>query len=195
VFDFTRRRRRRHVWATFGRSGERPVWQPKAGRSDAHGRAPFHIVGTDKAKLDIFARLGIREPGPGFCHFPAGRDESWFAGLTSERKERVRGKDGRTRIRWVADPSVRNEPLDCRVLAYAAILGLTGMVGRRLEPGTSRTARPAAASRDPDGGHVADPAPRDDPVSRREAALRDGRVVASDTHWGDDWGRGWDDGW
>ena len=191
VFDFTRRRRRHHVWATFGRPGERPVWQPKAGRSDAHGRAPFHIVGVDKAKLDIFARLGIKEAGPGYCHFPAGRDESWFAGLTSERKERVQGKDGRTRIRWVQDSSVRNEPLDCRVLAYAAILGLTHMVGRRLGPGAGQGTPPAP----PVGPHLEPREDRPDPGPGPVVPARGRDEFAHDDHWGDGWDRGRDDGW
>lgn len=188
VFAFTRARRKRHVWATFGRGGDRAIWTPKAGRSDKH-RAPYHVVGVDKAKQDVYARLGIGTPGPGYCHFPAGRDADYFAGLTCERKERVQGKDGHTRIRWVKGKDERNEPLDCRVLAYAAILGLTQMVGRRL----GRQAPPALAGRGaddgPDGRRIEHPA-RPDDAGVEVPAPRDEREFAPDDHWG-----GGSDGW
>jgi phage terminase large subunit GpA-like protein len=86
-------------------------------------RAPLYHVGVDAAKGALFSRLQLGEPGPGYCHFPreAGRgyDGEFFRGLVSEkRKTRVRA--GRKETTWVQSYS-RNEPLDCRVYATAAL--------------------------------------------------------------------------
>jgi phage terminase large subunit GpA-like protein len=69
------------------------------------------------------ARLRIEEPGAGFCHFPVGRGLDYYAGLTSERPLRKYHKGVARRV-WMKAASARNEPLDCRILAMAALEGL-----------------------------------------------------------------------
>ena len=80
----------------------------------------FVIVGTHRIKDIVVGRLGIDAPGPGYCHFPLGRGNEWFDQLTAERKV-VRYEKGRAKIDWVKDAEKRNEALDCRVYAFAAL--------------------------------------------------------------------------
>ena len=52
-------------------------------------------------------------------HFPEGRPESYYKGLTAEKLVTVRTK-GFPRLEWHKRHD-RNEPLDCRTYAYAAM--------------------------------------------------------------------------
>lgn len=78
------------------------------------------LIGVDEAKSIIYKRLSLPTPGPGYCHFPEDRDEEYFLQLTSE-KIVTRYKEGRPYRQWV-QTRPRNEALDCRVYAYAAML-------------------------------------------------------------------------
>lgn len=112
--------KRRRVYAVKGVAGPgRPVW-PKRASKGASGKARLYAVGVDGAKDQIFAHLKLATAGPGYCHFPAGRDERYFAGLASEVVETRYYKGFPTR-EYKRRPGVRNEPLDCRVYAYAAL--------------------------------------------------------------------------
>lgn len=91
---------------------------------------PF-IVGVDGLKAALYARLRLETDGPGTVHAPRDRDLDWFKGLTAERPIRKYRK-GVAMIEWLVDRGVRNEPLDCRVYATAALHGLYA-VGYRLE--------------------------------------------------------------
>ncbi|MDT9046481.1 MULTISPECIES: phage terminase large subunit family protein [Enterobacteriaceae] len=79
-------------------------------------------VGVDEAKLVVMRRLAQMKPGPGFCHFPVADDwnEEYFKQLTAERLvvHYVKGQPVR---KWVKNDRDRNERLDCRVYAYAAL--------------------------------------------------------------------------
>ncbi len=83
------------------------------------------ILGVDSGKSSIMSRLKIKEPGEGYCHFPAnedrGYDQIYFKGLISEKIVYVKQK-GRTVPVWkkVSENS-RNEPLDMRNYAFAAL--------------------------------------------------------------------------
>jgi phage terminase large subunit GpA-like protein len=81
------------------------------------------IVGVDAAKDVVLARLKVENPGPGCCHFPTGRDAEYFAQLTAERVHTRYVKGFPTRV-YVKDASTRNEALDLRVYAYAALKAL-----------------------------------------------------------------------
>jgi len=127
VYAFAKARLGRRVWAVKGqsaRNGERsPVW-PSTRPSTAN-RAKFRpiIVGTNAAKDSIRNRLGIEEPGPGYSHFPASRDLGWYVQLTSERLL-TKVASGRRYTVWDLPKGKANEALDCRVYAYAALMGL-----------------------------------------------------------------------
>ena len=114
----------------------------------AEARAPPANMGTDAAKEIIVARLSIDEPGPGYSHFPTDRDRDYFAMLTAERPVRrfVKGVAVRE---WVKAAHIRNEALDCRVYALAALHGLRSY-GLDLDREAGRQAavaeRPAVAA-------------------------------------------------
>ena len=69
--------------------------------------------------------FGIEDHGPGFCHFPEAPPytRAHFRGLTAEVR-REHKKQGRIVYTWELPLHRRNEPLDCRVMAYAALEGL-----------------------------------------------------------------------
>lgn len=82
--------------------------------------AKSEVVGVDDAKAIIYRRLMIEKPGPGYCHFPDDRDQEYFSQLTAE-KLILKFRKGQPYREWVKTRE-RNEALDCRVYAYAALL-------------------------------------------------------------------------
>ncbi|HYD29203.1 phage terminase large subunit family protein [Brevundimonas sp.] len=93
------------------------------GRTIKRGHA-YYPVGTWDAKREIYDRLGLapgadgRSVPRGYCHFPADYPEDYFRGLTAETLISDESKGGYDRRRW--KKTGRNEPLDCRVYAWAA---------------------------------------------------------------------------
>jgi len=107
---------------------ERPTAQ-KWKRSRAKTR-PLHVVHTDSAKdILLLSRLRVKEPGPGFMHWPMTMDPVFADHLTSEelRTVWVGQKMAKRQVRkWVLLPDRRNEWLDltCYCLAGLYELGL-----------------------------------------------------------------------
>ena len=123
VYKFCRERLRRRVYAIKGMAGPgRPVW-PKRSSKGMAGKAVLFLVGVDAAKDQVFAHLKLTTAGPGFCHFPDDRDERYFAGLASETVVTKYTKGFPVR-EYRKRAGVRNEPLDCRVYAYCALVSL-----------------------------------------------------------------------
>jgi len=79
----------------------------------------LYPVGSDTAKNRVYARLSIKTAGPGFCHFPDHYPEEYFKQLTAEKifKKFKKG----VAIREYRKIYARNEALDCRVYAMAAL--------------------------------------------------------------------------
>jgi phage terminase large subunit GpA-like protein len=77
-------------------------------------------VGVDGAKAVVMRRWARVEPGPGYCHIPHDREEEWFKQATAEKlvTRYVKGQPVRE---WHKPDKARNEALDCRVYAYAAL--------------------------------------------------------------------------
>lgn len=84
----------------------------------------IYILGVDSGKEDIISRLKITEIGPGYCHFPSNQDrgynQTYMRGITSEEKVTKFVKN-KLKIVWVKKAGIRNEPLDLRNYAYAAV--------------------------------------------------------------------------
>jgi phage terminase large subunit GpA-like protein len=138
VYRFARERAQRRIWAIKGRGGAGvPVWPSRPPRQRDKTFTPY-IVGVDAAKELVMARLKIAESGPGYAHFPVERDLDYFRMLTAERiiKTYRRGLLVRE---WRKDPGVRNEALDCRVYAHAALQGLVAL-GLRVADEAARIA-------------------------------------------------------
>jgi len=124
VYNFVRDKTRRRIWAIKGQAGEgKPVW-PKLASKNNKGRIALFNIGVDSAKDIIYGRLRVVKPGPGFCHFPADREGAWFEQITSEIviTRYVKGFPVRS---WVPKPNTRQEALDCRVYAFAALRSMS----------------------------------------------------------------------
>ncbi|WP_441228006.1 phage terminase large subunit family protein [Tardiphaga sp. 20_F10_N6_6] len=100
-------------------------------------------VGVDEAKLVVMRRLAQMKVGPGYCHFPLADDwnEEFFKQLTAERLV-VRYSKGQPVREWHKNDRDRNEALDCRVYAYAA-LKIMQPVFKRLALRLSQRVAPA----------------------------------------------------
>lgn len=83
-------------------------------------KVDLFLVGTDEAKQIVMRRLARDTVGPGYCHFPADRGDEWFKQITAEKlvTRYVKGQPVRE---WTKPDKARNEALDCRVYALAAL--------------------------------------------------------------------------
>lgn len=141
VYRYAKSRYARRIFATKGMAGQRPfVSKPSKANS---GNVPLFILGVDVGKDLVYARLKVPKAGPGYCHFPAHYDADYFAGITSE-KAITKYVQGRATRAWVKKAShVRNEPLDCRVMALAAFEIINpnmNRIGARYEQATQKQA-------------------------------------------------------
>jgi phage terminase large subunit GpA-like protein len=131
VYEYVRDKGNRSIWAIKGSSTPgMPPWPRKPTRVNKN-KIPLYIIGTDSLKDAFAARLRIETRGPGYCHFPIGRGLDYYAGLTSERPLR-KYHNGVARRVWMPVGGARNEPLDTRIYAMAALEGLKAS-GLRLE--------------------------------------------------------------
>ena len=93
-------------------------------------KSPLFMIGTQEAKNYIYSYLNRQEPGEGYCHFKAGmNDPVYFKQLAAER--RVKEGD-----HWVWKNKAndrRNEAIDLRVYAFAAVKELNPNWQRLLE--------------------------------------------------------------
>jgi phage terminase large subunit GpA-like protein len=148
VYRFARERLARQVYATKGYAGQ---GRPLVGKPSTSNQAriPLYPIGADTGKEMVYSRLALAEAGPGYCHFPIGRgyDDAYFKGLVSEKRVRKQ-RGGRIVIAW--EQRGRNEPLDIRVLATAAMEAMT--------PDFPGLAAAEEKARGPQGGGGAAPA-------------------------------------
>lgn len=123
VYKFCRAREHRRIFAVKGRGGEGIPFIGKPSRNNRENAALF-VLGVDQGKATIISRLKINFEGDGYCHFPmkkeTGYNEDFFEGITSESM-RIVTKKGVRKVTWVKRSGVRNEPLDCRNYATAAM--------------------------------------------------------------------------
>ena len=119
VYAYCKKRQLRRVFAIKGSSiaGKPIVSRPSVSN---RMRVKLFSIGTDTAKEMIYSRLKITEPSAGYCHFPADRDEQYFKQLTAEKLVTHYHKGFPVR-RWEKPKGRRNEALDCRVYALAAL--------------------------------------------------------------------------
>lgn len=123
VYKFCKTKEHRRIFAVKGQGGEGKPLVGKASRSNREGVALFNL-GVDTGKETLLSRLKIDFEGEGYCHFPIesdrGYDETYFKGLTSEKRV-IKYYRGRPKIEWVKRSGTRNEPLDLRNYATAAL--------------------------------------------------------------------------
>jgi phage terminase large subunit GpA-like protein len=166
VYRFCRENRGRRFFAVKGANTPGKSLIPK--KPTVQGKPPVNLwtIGTETAKDTFTAHLKLLEPGPGYCHFPSKEneqghavyDENYFKQLCSEKPiiKFVRGVGIRT---WQKiKPSLRNEALDVRVYAMAALAILSPDMKREAD----RQIRAAEAHNDPDP-EPKKPAPKSSP--------------------------------
>lgn len=90
-----------------------------------------HIKNLIDGRLKLGVQAGQRRAGPGVFHTPLGFEADYYAQMRSEQRVPVKDKKGNTLRIWVHTSNIRNEFLDCEVLAYAA--HLYTMQGRHAE--------------------------------------------------------------
>jgi phage terminase large subunit GpA-like protein len=126
VYDFTKRHRGKKFLAIKGlstRTKEAIATRPTV----IKGGALLYGIGTDLIKDALFGNLDVTEIGaPGYCHFPIGYDEEYFKQLKAEKRVKKIKKfdknDPHGYSQWMYKKiRSRNEALDCRVYAYAAL--------------------------------------------------------------------------
>lgn len=122
IYAYVKPRQRRNIWGIKGVAKEdgSPLW-PKHPTRNNRGRIDLYPLNVNAGKEIVYARLKRQEPGPGYCHFPEGRSDGYFSELTAETVTTKRRK-GRKIRKWDSHGR-RNEALDCRVYAYAALKG------------------------------------------------------------------------
>lgn len=119
VYAYCKKRQLRRIFAIKGSSiaGKVLVSRPSIAN---RMRVKLFSIGTDTAKEMIYSRLKITELGPGYCHFPINYDAEYFKQLTAEKIVTYYNKGFPTR-KWEKPAGKRNEALDCRVYALAAL--------------------------------------------------------------------------
>ncbi len=122
AYEWLRGKTGRRIFGVKGVSGwGRPiVAAPTRKRSGQSARkVDLFLVGVDEAKLTVMRRLAVQKPGPGYCHVPRDRGADWYSQLTAEKlvTRYVKGFP----VREWHQTRPRNEALDCRVYALAAL--------------------------------------------------------------------------
>lgn len=132
VYQQCRARTGRQVFAIKGSNqSDAPLTKPPSKvnivvRGKVVAKTWLYTIGVNAAKADLLkGALLVLEAGPKYCHFPknpeAGYDYNYFTGLLSEVEE-IKIENGRKRSVWKKLPGHdRNEPLDIRNYAYAAL--------------------------------------------------------------------------
>jgi phage terminase large subunit GpA-like protein len=132
VDAFTRPRLARRIWSFHGSP---TLGKPIVSKPTKRGRSTTLIfeIGTNEAKDVIYQRLELapqKDPATGndffphgYSHFPKETcyDEKYFKGLTIENAIMKKAPDGEFYKAFICPDGARNEPLDCRVYANAAL--------------------------------------------------------------------------
>ena len=110
----------------FGIKGSGEAGRPLVSRPSKNnkGGISLFVLGVNTGKDTIMSNLKVTEPGAKYMHYPndlkRGYDEVYFKGLTSEIKV-VTFSKGQAKIEWKTVGDKRNEPLDIRNYAQAAL--------------------------------------------------------------------------
>lgn len=129
VYAACRMRQDKRVFAIKGKGGDGiPFVSPPSKvpiRDNRKNTCWLYTIGVDAGKAAIMASLKVQEPGAKYYHFnrhpDAGYDINYFNGLLSEKLVLAKTKRG-DKWQWEKLPGHnRNEALDCRNYANAAL--------------------------------------------------------------------------
>lgn len=180
AYEYAKGKTGRRLFAVKGVGGwgRGIVEKPQRKQSGKNARkVDLFLVGTDEAKLVVMRRLAnVIEGSPGYCEFPIGRTDEhtdYFQQLTAEKMV-LRYVKGQPIREWTKPDRARNEALDCRVYALAAL--------KIIQPSFKRIAerlgvKPIQASPKPAPAND-NPAPRkvDPAVAAALAAIKSNRT-------------------
>lgn len=118
VYKFCKPRISQRVFAIKGVGGE---GKPMVGKPSTNNnlKCKLFMIGVDTIKEMVYSHLKIQEQGAGYCHFPNTYTDEYFLQLTAEKVVKKFHK-GFHRREWIKIRT-RNEALDCRVYAIAAL--------------------------------------------------------------------------
>lgn len=126
VYVYCREHQAENVLAIKGASQPRKPIVGKPTQQDVNWRGQtlkkgvkLWPLGVDTAKAEIYGRLRVATPGPGYVHLSKHLPEDEIDQITAERLV-TRYVKGRPRMEWTLPPGRRNEGLDCAVYALAA---------------------------------------------------------------------------
>ncbi|GHV18318.1 terminase [Clostridia bacterium] len=148
VYKFCKEREFRRIYAIRGQGGQK-AFISRASKTNRE-QAYLFTLGVDAGKTQIYDSLKVAKEGANYCHFPReaekGYDADYFVGLTAEMMV-IRYKNGRPTYVWrIKDYAhKRNEPLDCRNYALAA-LRISSIVLKR-EDATPLTYAPSGTKK------------------------------------------------
>lgn len=122
AYEQLRARRSRRIFAMKGVGGwDKPIVSAPSRKQSGKSKRKVDLynVGSDWGKLTVMRRLALERVGGGYCHFPSDREAEWYQQLTAEKMV-TRYVKGFAVREWhkIRD---RNEGLDCRVYALAAL--------------------------------------------------------------------------
>jgi len=146
VCRFAKARAGRKVWAikANGQPG-RPIWPKRASKTKS-----FHnvfVIGSIAATEQVYGDLKVKDAGAGYCHFPQTYDETWFDQVIADKpKTKVVG-NRRVRV-FETPPGRRNEALDCRKYALAALISLNVLLPAPRPRPVPAAERPAKIAND-----------------------------------------------
>jgi phage terminase large subunit GpA-like protein len=150
AYEYARGKLGRRLFAIKGMGGwGRPIVTAPSRKRSGRGARPVDLftVGVDEAKVVVQRRLGLEMPGPGYCHFPESRDPEYFHQLTAERLQTKLVKGFSVR-EWHKTRD-RNEALDCRVYALAALKIMNPNVKRLVDRLAPAADEPEAETKEP----------------------------------------------
>lgn len=209
AYDYAKGKTGRRLFAIKGIPGwGRPIVEkPQRKQSGKNSRkVDLFRVGVDEGKLIVMRRLaatvgaGERTSGPGYCHTPTDRDAEWYKQITAEKlvTKYVKGQPYRE---WHKPDRARNEALDCRVYAYAALKIMNPSFKRLAErfanpdEDAAPTHKPAA-KRPAQGGHIKPEGPKEipqeeakPPQTQTKPTIKRSKSVSGRNKGG--WVRGW----
>ncbi len=142
VLKFCKSRLARGVFPIRGRDGFDKPYIPRPSKNNRE-QTPMFTIGVDTGKALTYQALAVGSEGANYCHFPKETDrgytEDYFKGLTAERMVLTYTK-GKAHYVWRLKENwtKRNEPLDCRNYARAA-LEISGVVLKKKEENATVT--------------------------------------------------------
>jgi len=117
VYSYAKKNYSRRVFAIKGVGGEGKAIAGRPSKNNI-GKCMLFPIGVDTVKDLLFARMRIKDEGPGYIHFHDDLNDEYFRQLTAEKIVTKFSRGYKKRVFQKIRP--RNEALDCFVYAVAA---------------------------------------------------------------------------